>query len=107
MRESFLVVKYEGSGPKIALVLTGEFQQENDRWLAECVEMGSATYSSTLAEAREELTEAVILQLSEVEELGFLEDFLRDRRVQSLGISPPPAKSQGVSFWAAPTAVGV
>jgi predicted RNase H-like HicB family nuclease len=107
MRESFLVVKYEGAGPKIALVLTREFQQEDDCWLAECLELGSATYSSTLAEAREELTEAVVLQLSEVEELGFLEDFLRDRRVQSLAISPRPAKPHGVSSWAAPTAVGV
>jgi predicted RNase H-like HicB family nuclease len=107
MRESFLVVRYDGAGPNIALVLTREFQQEDDRWLAECVELGSATYSSTLAEAREEIAEAVVLQLSEVEELGFLEDFLRDRRVQSLGISPRPEKLHGVSAWAAPTAVGV
>lgn len=107
MRESFLVVKYEGSGPKIALVLTREFQQEDDRWLAECVELGSATYSSTLAEAREELAEAVVLQLSEVEELGFLGDFLRDCRVQTLGISPRPRKLGGSSSWAAPIAIGV
>ncbi len=100
MREAIAVVRYGDSVPKDVAVLTFQYSQKDDIWVSECVELGTVTQAPTLEEARQWLVQAVRLQLNEVEELGFIDQFLRDR-----GVSPVPilfrshgASPQGVSW---------
>jgi len=93
MRETFVSLQFKGTRPVAAVVWTGDFRKEEETWLAECVELGTATYAASLDDARERLVEAVLLQLGQVDSLGFLPGFLRDRGLQVLSISPPDTKT--------------
>lgn len=86
MREAWAAIHFEGSKPVAVAILTADLFRDEGKWLAECLELGTATYASTLEEAQLELAEAVHLQLDEVEALGFLDEFLRDRGVKLLPI---------------------
>ncbi len=98
MRESFVAVHYETERPESGLVLTADFQELDGRWIAECLELGTPAYADSLADARSELWEAIELQLNEVSEMGFLDEFLRQHNVTYFPIRPPKSGSS----WIAP-----
>lgn len=79
-----------------ALTLTLLIDQEDQRWVGVCHELGTSAYSATLESALEELKEAVALQLNEMDRLGHLEAYLRDRHVQ---VSEVATQAEGE--WAA------
>ena len=60
------------------LPVTFEFTQEDGKWVGVCLETGTSTFADTLEAVRQELGEAVALQLSEAERLGFIWPFLKD-----------------------------
>ena len=51
----------------------------------------SDNFETTLEEAKEDLSEAIDLQLTEVDQLGFIEDYLKEHGVI---MHPVPAQSQ-------------
>ena len=53
-----------------------------------CLELGTTTFADTLDELRKEISDAVTLQLDEIERLGFIEEFLRDHSVQPVLLVP-------------------
>lgn len=63
------------------ILLNLEYIEEADRWVGFCAELGTSTYGETLSEAREELRDAVKLQLDEIDKLGYVWDFLQDNHV--------------------------
>lgn len=107
MQESLITVGYDNLIASIALVLTAKFQQEGGRWLAECLELGTTSYATTLEKAREELLEAVQLQLSEITDLGFIDEFLRDHGVRPVSIKPPKQPMPPGLSWVTPQPAGV
>lgn len=89
LRENMLLVRYKKSKPDLALMLTAEFRMEGDQWLAECVETGVATFGPTLDEARSGLIDAMAMDLECTEKLGFLADYLEERKIRPMMVAPP------------------
>ncbi|MBI4307183.1 MAG: hypothetical protein HY684_00035 [Chloroflexi bacterium] len=102
MRGPFVAVRFSNGHLAEVVVLTLDFRQEGERWLVECLETGTAAYAETLAQARTELLEAVLLQLNEIEKLGFSKEFLEEHQITAVRLSlPEQSASQGAS-WAVP-----
>ena len=107
MREGIVAVRRHGDSIVSIMLLTGEFQQEEGVWLAECLELGVVAYASTLDEAKRDLSEAIDLQLNEVERLGFIEEYLKERRVQVHPVPKITAQPPEEQIWANVGLVGV
>ena len=90
MRDGIVAFRRENEKLISMVLLTADYRQEEGNWLAECLELGVATYGTTLDEAKEDLSEAIDLQLTEVDQLGFLEEYLKEHGVT---IHPVPTQS--------------
>lgn len=64
------------------VVLTISIQQDGDKWLARCIELGTSTFSNTFEGAREALTEAIELHLNTLEDVHECERFLKENGVK-------------------------
>lgn len=106
LRQNVVAIQYKVGKPVQAAMLTLEFHQEEGTWLGECLELGTATYASTLEEVRNELFEALSLQLNEVERLGFSDEFCQEHHVQLVPLIQPKGKATEKSAWAVPMLVG-
>jgi hypothetical protein len=78
-----LIMVSKGDGvPLVVVVLTANFEQEEDKWVGTVLELGISTYADTIEVLRQELADAVILQLNEVERLGFMDEYLKEHGVR-------------------------
>lgn len=85
-----------------------EFNREDGKWLAECLELGTATYAETLDAARAELLEGVSLHLNQVEQMGFMNEFLQEHGVKRISIAPPEGAGRPeTTVWSIPTVAPV
>ena len=91
MREGLAAIRRDKEKLVSMILLTADYRQEDGNWLAECLELGVATYGTTLEEAKEDLSEAIDLQLTEVDELGFIKEYLKEHGVQ---IHPFPTQPE-------------
>ncbi len=92
MREFPIYTYTTDSGVRDFLVqLTYEYFREDSEWVGVCLELETSAYSDDLDSAREELQDAVALQLSEVERLGYLHEYLADNRVMAHKTTVPTA----------------
>ena len=105
MKESIVAVRMDGANIGSMLLLTSEFRQEDAAWLAECLELGVVAYAPSLEEAKKELSEAIDLQLNEVDKLGFIDEYLEDHRVHVYPV--PNLTSEPEQTWANVGLVGV
>ena len=106
MLESCVVFRTKGSEPIEIIQLICEFHQDGDRWTSECLELGTAAYGMTLDEARNQIGEAIQLQLNQLEEMGFVDEFLRDHRVHPRQIVLPRPELPHATSWFAPVPLG-
>ena len=96
MQEAAIVLHTNKAGsPDYFMPLTMEYVFQKGKWVGTCLEIGASSFADELGEMKTRLFEAVDLQLSEVEQLGFLEDFLKDHSVSAYPI--PPLESAGTS----------
>ena len=107
MRETGIAIRSRDGKPKEAILLTIDFREHSGQWLAECLELGTATHADTLAEVRREIRENVTLQLGSVEELGFIEEYLQQNSVPLIPLETPPDSTVGTSTWTSPEPMGV
>ena len=70
-------------------------------WVGFCEELGTAAYAETEDETWHQLREAVALQLSEMERLGVIDEYLRER-----GVRYDPSPSHETPDAWAPASVG-
>jgi predicted RNase H-like HicB family nuclease len=68
--------------PSGYVVLTFKFSKEDDRWVGDCVELGTSAFGDTVDEALEVLKDLVALHLNELETLGERRDFFRDHGIK-------------------------
>ena len=87
MRDTLVAVRTDGPNPRSILVLTVDLDRHEDVWTGTCFELGTSTYADTLDEMRKELGEAILLQLNEVERLGFMETYLREHGVVEIPLT--------------------
>ncbi|MBI2918622.1 MAG: hypothetical protein HYY01_11620 [Chloroflexi bacterium] len=104
MLEHMLAVRYAKTGAQEAVLLSFQFKQDDGKWLAECLELGTATYAATLEEAQKEIVDAVSLHLNQVEEMGFTADFLREHGVQWFRLDAPRGGPPEAGMWSFPVA---
>lgn len=88
--------------PQEAVLLTIDFREHLGQWLAVCLELGTATYAETLEEVRREIRESVTLQLNSVEELGFMDEYLRRHSVALIPLETSLVSKEGVASWMSP-----
>ncbi len=62
--------------------LTFKFHKEGENWLAECLELGTATFAPTLEEAQKDIASAISAQLRDCQELRELREYLRSHKVR-------------------------
>ena len=74
--------------PDYFMPLTMEYVFQEGKRVGSCLEIGTSGFADELDEMKSRLFEAVDLQLSEVERLGFLEEFLQDHSVSAYPIPP-------------------
>ena len=89
------IIRHSPAGEWIGLAnLTCTFHQEVENWVGVCQELGTSSYGDSLKEANEQLAEAILLQLTEVTRLGYVDQFLKERNVR-LSPIPSPTNQYG------------
>lgn len=83
--------------PDYCIPLTLELRQEAGWWTGHCRETGTAAFTNTRAQVREELESNILLQLSELESLSDLPGHLAE-----WGIIPIPLNSASPAAPAGP-----
>jgi len=91
MRDNVIAVRMHPDRPESIVLLTVDLRQEENVWVGTCLELGTSTYAEALEELQEELASAILLQLNEVERLGFMKEYLREHGVTEI---PLPLRSQ-------------
>ena len=64
------------------VLLNLAFQKEDDLWLGECLELGTATFGDTLEEAKDRLKETALLHLDTLEDVGERERFFKEHNIK-------------------------
>ncbi|HZP95370.1 MAG TPA: hypothetical protein VFC31_03405 [Candidatus Limnocylindria bacterium] len=64
------------------VVLTVRFTQDGDQWLAECVELGTATYADSFEDVQAEIAELIELHLSTLEQTGQRAKFFKEHGIK-------------------------
>jgi predicted RNase H-like HicB family nuclease len=95
MRDTIIAIHHEKEigSPDVVFSLTFALEKDGEQWTATCLELGTSTFGDTLDEAKKELQEAVILQLDEVERLGFSADYLEENPVPIIRLADAVAPS--------------
>ena len=107
MRETGIAIRSRHGKPKEAILLTIDFKEYLGQWLAECLELGTATYADTLEVVRQEIRDSVTLQLGSVEGLGFMDEYLHQHNVPLIPLETPSESTGGVATWTSPTPISV
>lgn len=97
MRETLIAIQTSEEGRRQSLVLlTVDLRQHEGAWVATCIELGTSAYSDTLDELRQEIADAIVLQLNEAERLGFIDDYLQEHAASLLQLpaETPAAKEE-------------
>ncbi len=64
------------------IVLTVRFTQEADQWVAECLELGTATYGDAFEEVQREIGELIELHLNTLEKTGQRDKFFKENGIK-------------------------
>lgn len=75
-------------GRKGYIVLTNTFRKEGRRWLGRCEELGTSVFGRSLPEAEKVLDEAIGLHLNTLEDIGELERFINEHKIQFHRLEP-------------------
>ncbi len=72
------------------IILTVKFEKEGNRWTAECLELGTATFGRSINEAKEKISEAILVHLNILEDVGERERFFKEHNIRILKSKPKP-----------------
>lgn len=86
--ETAVLFRFRQGQPYEAIAIRLEYRMEGARWLAECLELGTATYADSLKAVQAEIREFIETELNGMEEQGFVEQLLRDRKVSRIPVKP-------------------
>jgi hypothetical protein len=105
MRTTAVAVRRGNNARPSLIVLTAEFEQHDDKWVGTVLELGVSTCADTLEDVRNEIAEAVSLQLNEVERLGFMDEYLEEHGVHQIPL-PDEKEDRQRDHWGM-VAIGV
>lgn len=89
MRDTIIAIHYEKGtrSPDFVFTLTFDLDRDGEQWTGTCLELGTSTFGDILDQTKQELQEAVTLQLNEMERLGLISDYLEDNRVSVIPLA--------------------
>lgn len=64
------------------VILHVRYWEENNQWLGDCVELGTATFADAFEDVRRELREMIDLHLNTLEETGEREAFFKEHKIK-------------------------
>ena len=64
------------------VILTAKFHKEDDQWMGECVELGTAVQANTRLRAYNILREMVCLHLNALDEVGERTRYFKERGIK-------------------------
>ena len=97
MRDTLIAVRTTRGRPQSLVLLTIDLRQEENWWVGTCIELGTSSYAEALDDVRAEMADAILLQLNEVERLGYMQEYLREHGVTEVKLpldSHAPAQPQ-------------
>lgn len=101
MRDLCIALKKDDEGkPAGIIVLTADIDEYENKWVGTVLELGVSTYADSLDELRNEISEAILLQLNEVERLGYIDEYLREHGVKKLNLPTGQNDSESPTPWA-------
>ena len=80
--------------PDYFVHLTFSFVQEDGQWCGNCIELGAAAFADTLEQARAQLSDSANLQLTGVERLNELPEYLDKNGVSRFQIRVPAHREE-------------
>ena len=87
MRDLCVALQKDDEGNPIGIVvLTADIDEYEEKWVGTVLELGVSTYADSLEELRNEISEAILLQLNEIERLGYIDEYLREHGVRKLNM---------------------
>ena len=105
MMDTFVAFHIQDGSPLKLILLNIDIKQADDVWVGTCLELGTSTFADSVEELHGEIADAVLLQLNEVEELGFMKDYLREHGVAIMQLPDHSIVSSEPSHrWALATA---
>ncbi len=100
MRDTAIAIRKDEQGaPNGVIVLTADYDEYDEKWVGTILELGVSTYADSLKDLRHELSEATLLQLNEVERLGYMDEYLIDHGVKVLALSAPQNNLEALARW--------
>jgi predicted RNase H-like HicB family nuclease len=66
---------------RVYVELTVKFAQEDGKWTAECVELGTAAYGDTFEKAQEAIADMILLHLNALEDMKCTAEFFRKHKI--------------------------
>lgn len=63
------------------IVLTYKYQNEDNKWVVTCLELGTSTFARTLLAAQNRIHDAVLCHLNTLEDVGERERFFKDNHI--------------------------
>ncbi len=99
MNESVIFVHKDAYGqPDYVVNLVLTYVQEEDMWVGICQELNTSAYAETLPETKHQLKEAILLQLNEVERLGYIADYLSDNHISTMHLDGGTKEASGFAL---------
>jgi len=74
--------------------VTVRFATEGKQWAAECLELGTAACGDSLEEAKDAITDLIVLHLNALEDVGTCAKFLKEHGVVIHRHRPKPARTK-------------
>ena len=100
MRGSLVALQKDNEGKPVGIVvLTADLDEYDEKWVGTVLELGVSAYADSLKELRSELFEAILLQLNEVERLGFVDEYLREHGVKKLEFATQQDDLESPTPW--------
>jgi len=74
--------------------VTVRFAREGDQWTAECLELGTAGFADSLEEAKDVISDLILLHLSALEDVGTCAKFLKEHGVTVHRVPPKQRRTK-------------
>lgn len=74
------------------IILTIKYYKDANHWVAECLELGTATQARTLEAVEKEINELILLHLNMLEETGERDRFFKKHGIKVYHRKPHPQK---------------
>lgn len=74
------------------------YRDKNNKWIGECLELGTTSFGDTIEEAKESLIDLIELHLNTLEELGEKKRFFKKHNIKTFKEKPKSIRQIRVPY---------